>query len=343
MINKKNRGQAVIAMTVCLFIILGMMALILDTGRIYLEHAKLQRSVDAAVLAAAQDLPAEEGSQSLQSATEFGIKAAELNNVDMRKFDINFAAPTNSVNGKLNTVIATNETTVVTRLASILGYNEWTITSSASARAGAIAKINNWIPLGIIDDGQGVRLYNHYRLGNTTHTSANNDDIKLLYVPINYANVRQDVSNTISSVLSVGSNVNIHKTYDANDICKGIDDRIKNNIGVKGCFDVTEPIDLTKLNIIGSGSRKDWAYGDDPRLVYIPFVKVVDSNYLQITGFGLFYIEYAHFDPTPFGGTRPMTELVGYFVRSVIEGPVLDTTIDYGVVGVEYVDLNSLN
>ena len=55
-LNKKN-GQAAIMVSLCLVGIIALLALVVDTGRIFVEHAKLQRGVDAAVLAAAQDLP----------------------------------------------------------------------------------------------------------------------------------------------------------------------------------------------------------------------------------------------------------------------------------------------
>ena len=72
--------------------------------------------------------------------------------------------------------------------------------------------------------------------------------------------------------------------------------------------------------------------------MFIPFVEPVNQNNVRIVGFGLFYMEYAHFDPNPHGGSMPLTEIVGYFVRQVIEGPVIDASVNYGVIGIEYVD-----
>lgn len=339
---KKNNGQAMIIITVCLLAILSLMALVFDTGRIFLEHSKLQRGVDASALAGAQSLPADDGSASLIEAEENATKAAELNNSPTENLTVDFAATTGAENNRKNMIIVTNEKTINTRMASLFGYPQWTIVTSAVARTGPISTINHWIPLAILDTNESIELYTHIRIGNTTHTQGKATDIMKNYIPIKYSSIRQDVANTIGSKASVGQKLSIDKNFNAENVCEGINDRIQGRLGVKGCFKVNENIDLSGLNIVGPGSRIDWAYGSDPRLVYIPFVKVVDNNYVEIVGFGLFYIEYAHYDPTPFGGNEPLTELVGYFVRTVSEGPIEDSSVDYGVVGIEYVDLNKL-
>lgn len=331
----KQRGQALIVITVTLMALLGMLALVVDTGRAYIEHARLQRAVDAASLAAVQDLP-----EDVNSAEQFAKEAFELNHREtVDKYQITFIGPPKTPE-KVNTAIVTSQKTVNNQLAHFLGYPDWPITAQSAARSGPIGAIQHWIPIGV-EEGE-IELYQHYRLGNTSHTPADSSDLKRMYVPLDHGNIRQGVSNTINSTLYVGNNLPISTNSDIRDVCRGIDDRMRQRISVRGCFEVTSQVDPVGLNIVGPGMRKDWNYGEDPRLVYVPFVKQINGNTVQITGFGLFYIEYAHYDDMAMGASEPLTEVVGFFVKTVVEGPVLNDNTNYGVVGIEYVDLDKL-
>lgn len=340
-VKRKQRGQAMIVIAVCLLALLGLMALVVDTGRVYIEHIALQRAVDSAALAAAQDLP-ETDFEPLPY--DVAREAAEFNKAPLSNLDIQFAAPPGY--SKANTVSVTATKVVPTRMAHFLGYPQWPITAQAIARSGPAELVRNWIPIAILQEPSDLngefQVQQRLRLGNTGHTPANAQDIKRIYVPIDYGDLRTLTANTISSGVRVGQNLPIARNYNPQRICDGLDDRMRNKLSVRGCFKVDEPINLEGLNIIGPGVRNDWAFGEDPILMFIPFVEPVDQNNVRIVGFGLFYMEYAHFDPNPHGGSMPLTEIVGYFVRQVIEGPVIDASVNYGVIGIEYVDPKDL-
>lgn len=332
---KKQRGQALVVITVCLMALLGMLALVIDTGRAYVDHARLQRAVDAAALAAVQDLP-----EDVSTAEKFAEDAFKYNNKGEALYEISFVGPPTNPD-KVNTAIVTAQKTIENQMAHFLGYEEWPIVAQAVARSGPISSINHWIPIGV-EEGE-INLYEHMRLGNTTHTQANDQDKKRIYYPLQRGDLRSDVANTINSNISVNQNLQVIQNPDVKKICQGLNDRLTARLSVKGCFDSTDTFDPAGLNIVGPGMRKDWAYGEDPRLVYIPFVEVVDKNTVKVKGFGLFYIEYAHYDEDALGSTSSLTEIVGYFVKTVVEGPVMNDTTNYGVVGIEYVDLNKVN
>lgn len=335
----KQKGQAMVIVAIALLAILGLLALVLDSGRVLIEHAKVQRIADAASLAAVQDLPEDEG-----KAYENGIKAATLNGATISEVQINFAPPPNG-DGRNNMAIVTVQRKIYFHLAQILGFNEWTVFAQSAARIGPISTVNEWVPIGL-DIGE-IELYEHIRLTNTGHTPSNSADIKRFYTPLNMGNLKDGLHYSVKSKRKIGQSIPISKNYNIEDVCSGIDYRIKERISpsIEGCFKVGEKIDLDKLNIVGPGVRVDWHYGEDPRLVYIPFVEKIygDNNNVRLSGYGLFYIEYAHYDIDPYGGTESMTEIVGYFVKTVVEGPIEDSSINYGVVGIEYVDLEKLN
>jgi len=333
-----SRGQAMIVIAFCLIGILALMALVMDTGRVFIEHAELQRAVDAASLAAAQDLPASE--DQLERARTKGMEAAIKNGAPSTSTSISFLP--SRTGDTFNIVLTTSQRVVPMRLSQILGFQSWTISAVAAARSGPISIAQHWVPLGVWE-GE-VEMHERIRLGNTPHTPANSLDVKRLYAPLNHGNLRVGVRDAISTRLHVGATIPLLRTYNPLDICDGINDRIRNRLNVVGCFRVHEPINLAGLNIVGPGTRRDWAYGSDPRLIFIPFIRPIpgDPNNVQVAGFGLFYIEYAHFNPAPHGGAMPLTEISGFFVRTVMEGPIEEDAIDYGVIGIEYVDLERL-
>ena len=54
---RREEGQVIVIMVLFLTVLCGFAGLTIDVGRIYVAHRQLQQAVDAAALAAAQDLP----------------------------------------------------------------------------------------------------------------------------------------------------------------------------------------------------------------------------------------------------------------------------------------------
>lgn len=185
----KKRGQAAIMVTITLIGIIALLALVVDTGRIFIEHGKLQRGVDAAVLAAAQDLPiGKDGSteeiiegiinSSLsanlnvdaqtytkddnlneymlfeEETEEVSItrEADDISDEDVYSFDIQFITPANSIDGKKTVISLTASKVVKTRMATFLGYSEWVVSAQQIAIIGPIQTVPEILPLGILVD-----------------------------------------------------------------------------------------------------------------------------------------------------------------------------------------------
>ena len=55
---RREEGQVIVIMVLFLTVLCGFAGLVIDVGRIYVAQRQLQQAVDAAALAAAQDLPA---------------------------------------------------------------------------------------------------------------------------------------------------------------------------------------------------------------------------------------------------------------------------------------------
>lgn len=342
--QRKSKGQALIVVSVTLMVLIGMLALVVDTGRAYIDHSRLQRSVDAAVLAGVQELPNSDDKEAIRIAREAFDANMNLSETESngKSKEVNYQITSIAGNAKSpdqkDRLFLTVDTKVTNQLANFLGYPDWPIVAQAGARSGPIGQVEHWIPIGV-EEGN-IELYEHYRLGNTEHAlGSESNGHKRIYVPLQNGNLKDEVANTIRTSISAGQSKNIIKNANIKDVCDGIDNRMRQKNGVKGCFNVDDATPNTDgLNVVGPGVRKDWSYGDDPRLVYVPFVKQTSKDTVEIVGFGLFYIEYAHYDSQAIGTQEPLTEIVGYFVQTVMEGPVLDDAENYGVIGIEYLD-----
>lgn len=340
----KKRGQALIVIAMMLLGILALLALVFDTGKLYMEHAKLQRAADSAALAAAQYLPIGSDNPSFEEAERVGTEAFQFNTKGDNEVSMRLQFPADR-NGNPNIAMATTERRVVNTFGAFLGYPSWDITSQAAARIGPIANLTEWTPIGI--EAGEVELNKRIRLTSGQH-DFNSEEQKRHFFPIDVGlDYRTTMKASMKSEIYVGQTLNAHKSPDVEKICEGLDDRVKASKGATGCFKVTDSInssiDLSGLNIVGPGERNDWRYGQDPRLMYIPFVQPKGTGgQVVVVGFGLFYMEYAHYDVNPVGGSVPITEMVGYFVKEVKEGPIADAADNYGVIGIEYVDVQKL-
>lgn len=423
---KNKRGQAAILLAMSLIAIVSLLAVVIDTGRIYVEHTKLQRAVDSAVLAAAQELPPgknmseEEIIGLIYEALAYNLNTSEItiskdDNVSdyllpsdfvketttetktgfnlledeefkLNNIDIQFLVPADSKDQEKTVVSITVHKILDTRLSTILGYNEWTISAQRIARNGPIASVPEFLPIAVVSkvDANNNPIKIPYkrtiRLSNTQHDISNTEPL-YEYVPFTTFNGITNPADAESKAEHMVKRTTITTSKTANLIetkikssaesqtlfrgmCKGIDKRITqhvagaNTIGCLNSDDVigTEgrPHNITSINL----SRR-FSYGDDPRLVLVPIVQVTNGNWTwldkrqrvyKVIGFGMFFIQYAHYTSFPpggetysndaGGGSVAMTEFVGYFTDSILEGPIDPQAYDYGLTGVQYVDPN---
>ncbi|MGH3022753.1 MAG: pilus assembly protein TadG-related protein, partial [Gaiellaceae bacterium] len=133
---RRNRqaGQVVILFVLVLVVLLGTAALVVDLGYAYYTKRSLQASADAAALAGASGLP--NSSTALDRAREYSGSEAGKNERD------NVPPVTTSVTAKcvsiapcnpVNAIVVEETTTVSTRFARILGFDEMEVTARATA------------------------------------------------------------------------------------------------------------------------------------------------------------------------------------------------------------------
>ncbi|PKM82422.1 MAG: hypothetical protein CVU89_05305 [Firmicutes bacterium HGW-Firmicutes-14] len=134
--TKEEEGQVIIIIAVAFTVLLGFVALAVDTGILYLEHTRLARAADAAALAGAQELP------DAYAAENVAREYAQLNGIDPNNLDINFAENNRKI------TITVNKT-VDFYFARALGFESKNIDGRAVARLSPVREMNGLIPLGI--------------------------------------------------------------------------------------------------------------------------------------------------------------------------------------------------
>ncbi len=130
---KNETGQAMVVFAVAMVVLLGFVALAVDTGSAALTKSKMQNATDAAALAAAQDLPDATAAQ--LTAEEY----AELNGIDGTQITL-----TTPYQGDETKALITCTQTLNYTFAKIFGINSKVITTKAVAQYGIAGSVP-WI------------------------------------------------------------------------------------------------------------------------------------------------------------------------------------------------------
>jgi len=148
---RNEKGSAIVLITILLTVLVGMAAMVTDTGAVFLTRARLQNAVDAAALAALQDLPGDTA-QAVATAANYAATDcppdAEIDMAQILESD--------------RAVFVSAHKTVHYGLARIIGFDSKTVAAQALARLEPITGVRGALPLGVMKDvwtpGQTVIL-----------------------------------------------------------------------------------------------------------------------------------------------------------------------------------------
>ena len=118
-LKKEESGQSLVLVVLAMTVIMGCAAIAIDTGRLHNEQIKVQNATDFAALAAVKGLP------TYGSACDYAKKYAEMN-CDGLDVQVELIAS--------DTVKVTCTKQLTYTFAKAIGYDEDTITASATAR-----------------------------------------------------------------------------------------------------------------------------------------------------------------------------------------------------------------
>ena len=135
MMNRK--GQVLVAFVFALFALCGAGALVTDVGILYVHRVQLQKSLDAAVLAGAQELPTAPAS-AIEMATQYANANGKA--LDTVVIDV--------INGN-KTIRANGSRNVNLFLAGIFGQSVAAVNAKARADIGIIIGYTGVVPFGL--------------------------------------------------------------------------------------------------------------------------------------------------------------------------------------------------
>jgi hypothetical protein len=135
---RDESGSALVIVAISLVALLGFTALVIDGGRLYSEKSKLQKAMDATVLA---------GAQGLRTSEARAISIAE----DISKKN-DYEVSESSLTITSNSIKATKQVNVPMTFAKVVGINDVTVSASAKAMIAPLKKANGIAPLAIEKD-----------------------------------------------------------------------------------------------------------------------------------------------------------------------------------------------
>ncbi|WP_171016940.1 Tad domain-containing protein [Pseudalkalibacillus caeni] len=292
-IYRDERGSVIVLAALMMVVFLGFLALVIDVGNLYLEKSRLQKAVDAAVLAGVQELPV---------WPDDAVHAAQ------------YAAAQNGLNGenaeilvgeKDRSVQAVGSRTVELFFANSLGFPNPTLRASATASIQPLTAGEGAVPLGVDESrqliyGDVVKL----KVGDST---VGNFGALALTGP-GAKDYKTDLQNGYGFELEIGTVLDTQTGNLAGPTRDAVSYRIS---GCSGTFDHHPSV--------------------CSRVVLIPVYKpvAIQSNQVkqvQIVGFATFFLESVT-------STNEGAEVVGRFIQKAITGSISANQTDYGTYG----------
>lgn len=136
---KSEKGAVNILVAASMVALLGMAALAVDVGMIYLAKNRLTSTIDAAVLAGAHDLP-DDPAEAVSKAQAY----VQLNGDTGTTASFQIGADAKSISG-------TGQIDLDLFFARVLGFNTQRVNADAFARVGAVSAVRGIAPFGVAD------------------------------------------------------------------------------------------------------------------------------------------------------------------------------------------------
>lgn len=324
-------GQVLVLFALGLVGFIALVGLAVDVGQIVQTRTDLQKAADAAVFAAAQDLP--NAGTAEATAQHYVTENAGENAQAIVTFD----------NSSGHAVTVEVERPVNYTFLRVLGMSGTDVSARATARVGSFSGGSGLVPWGLIasDDDGSTLLQNDCYIGVDANGNAlfeHNTQCTLMYgagvkpdgqgdfgaIALDGTGAdtyRHNIANGSNAVFSRGDKVHPQTGNMVGPTQQGVQDRL-NRPPPPGC-DGNSRSDVLRNNGDGSVSIRPGCE-HSPRIVLIPVVDRIDNpNQSEILGFAFMFLTGIH------GGGGHM-EVRGEFVEFVTELP-----------GAEYFDTGS--
>lgn len=279
----EQRGSVAIVTAMLMVVLIGVSAFALDFGVNYDNASRLQNSLDSAVLAALQELPADSTSSSDWAAAEnVAIAYAALNGFDLDTNDIEPIYKNNIAEDGIIGLKATKSVVVEYNFAKVFGIDSGTVTRSSSAGLVPIGGITGAVPLSITSSSLSNAIEKGVYTGLTIKCSSSTGEIGIDCTGVKgwfgalqfdgtgastYANL---LAYGYTGVLTVGQVLEMENGNMSGPTMDGF---------------------TTRYNKCKDGCTAQNYLPDCPRLVYVPVVEVISSSEVKIVSFASFFLE----------------------------------------------------
>jgi hypothetical protein len=298
---EQEQGAGLIIVAASMVAMLGMVALVTDIGLTYIERQKLSNAVDAAALAAAQDI----------SISEQQAKSTALDYIQKNGFSTDDVQVT--VSSSMKSVEISGKNTVNFFFARVLGFDKTLVDAKAKAVAYPITGMTGVRPLAVEDFvfEYGVK----YALKEGAGGSYNGNFGPLALGATGANNYRNNIKYGYSGKLKVGDWVDTETGNMPNPTEEGID------------YLMNQCSHSPKCTI----DHYDLACS---RIIPLPIVNTLEVNgkgEVQIVGFAMFLLEGRDED----GGHM---RILGRFIKNTTIGDSDPNGTDYGLYAVKLVE-----
>jgi len=302
---RNEKGSTIILFALVITVIIGFVGLAVDFGYAVLKDLQLTNAIDAATLAAAQDLL-----ESTSAATDTAHEYLQKNGIDPNMVTITFSDSNHSIRLEAST-------TVDNRFMRVLGKNTTGIGAAAKATINPMTKSSGGIkPFGVEDGSFEYGDLITLKTGDSTSEDYGSGNFGALALG----------GSGLSNLLD-----NVEFGYDG-------------PVAVGDLLD-TEPGNMAAMlnpikKMIADDDTEYTDYGidsmpeDSIRLWVVPIVdsfQVNGKNVVEVVGFSVFFVE-------DIGKQGGQTSLTGRFVRSILPGEIGTTQEDYGAYAAKLVE-----
>lgn len=299
---KSQRGSAAVMTAVGLMALLGVAALALDAGLLYLNRAELVNTADAAALAGVQDLP-DDPVQAESTSRDY----ARQNGRQQDTVTVAVIA---------KKAVAVNASRVVDlTFAKVLGLSAVTVEAKAAAVLKPVSGVIGVVPFGVVRQDFVYGQTYDLKVGGGDGYAGNYDALAL--GGTGSRNYTDNIKYGYDAKLSVGQWVSTETGNMSGGTSEGVRYRIN-----------ADPAATFATASQGS-----------PRIVVVPLIESITNDTgrhdVKITGFAGFFLEGV-------GGSGNNNYVRGKFMRLVVAGDTSETALDCGVYSASLVPYDSV-
>ncbi|GAX91531.1 TadE/TadG family type IV pilus assembly protein [Effusibacillus lacus] len=298
---RNEKGAVLVLVAAGMTVFLGLTALVIDGGGLYLERARLQKAMDAAVLAGAQELP-----NRPEMAKQEAERAAAANGVEASELMITFNASNTTIQA---TVVRSKQLKFV----HALGISDPPVRATAKVELRPLTSVAGVIPLGV--DASRQLAYGDAVILKVGEPKYGNF-VALQMPGPGASDYREDLKNGYQETISIGDILDTKHGNMVGPTKQAIEDR------------------MARCPYHGSASCYDYPK-DCPLVVLVPVYKPIGDgtrvDQVQVVGFASFFIERI-------GSTNEGVEIIGRFIQTAYSGSSSPSQGDYGAYGYKLIE-----